>query len=353
VEDTLLDVAFANWRARFCANGVDPSDLERLADVLDSWSTWCSAWSEIADEYERWGEHALAAGRVRSAGEALARAATYFHFAQFLFLEDADEAGRAHERAVSALTRALPLLDPPGSRHEIDFDGARLVGVLRTPGRPGPHPTVILVAGLDSTKEEFRAVETAFLDRGLATFALDGPGQGEGATLPARPDWAEVGQAVVEQLRALPEVDAARLGAWGVSLGGYYVVRLAAANPLVRAVVSLSGPFDLSTSFAGLNPLTRRFFEARTHSASPEAAAEAARGFALAGHARDLRAPLLAIAGTRDRLFPVDDARRLVAEAAGPSELLVIEGGNHGCANSVNLHRTLAADWVAERLEAG
>ena len=37
----------------------------------------------------------------------------------------------AHLAAVRCLTDALPLLDPPGRRIEIPFDGARLVGRAR------------------------------------------------------------------------------------------------------------------------------------------------------------------------------------------------------------------------------
>ena len=37
-------------------------------------------------------------------------------------------------------------------------------------------------------------------------------------------------------------------------------------------------------------------------------------------------------------------------EAGGPAELLLLEKGNHGCANLAPFHRYLTADWVAERL---
>src|SRR2546430_13253170 len=49
---------------------------------------------------------------------------------------------------------------------------------------------LVLIPGLDSTKEEFFAWESAFLDRGMATLSLDGPGQGEtGFRLDIRPDY--------------------------------------------------------------------------------------------------------------------------------------------------------------------
>jgi dienelactone hydrolase len=111
----------------------------------------------------------------------------------------------------------------------------QLVGLFRQPHAQGPHPTVLLIPGLDSTKEEFRDVERTFHDRGMATFALDGPGQGEAEwTLPIRPEWEVVGETVISYLQSMPDVDAERIGVWGVSLGGFYAARLASSGLPVK-----------------------------------------------------------------------------------------------------------------------
>jgi 2,6-dihydroxypseudooxynicotine hydrolase len=212
---------------------------------------------------------------------------------------------------------------------------------------------VILIAGLDSTKEEFREVERSFLERGMATFALDGPGQGEVEwTLPIRPDWDVVGEAVLAHLSRVREIDFDRIGVWGVSLGGYYAARLAAADLPIQATIALSGPYGFGDAWDNLNPLTRRAFEVRSYSRSPEEAQMRARDLTMEGHAANISRPLLVITGMRDRLFPYADAERLVAETSGPSELLLLEHGNHGCANVVYRHRPYSADWMAQRLHA-
>ncbi|MBW4030145.1 MAG: alpha/beta fold hydrolase [Acidobacteria bacterium] len=353
MDDALLETAITNWAPRFTANGVDASDFARITSSLASWDDWCEGWSRGAQIHLDLAESALNDDRHLSAGEHFARAATYFHFAKFLFVHDPGQARAAHERAVTALTRALPLLSPAARREQIDFDGTRLVGVLRVPDAPGPHPTVLLIAGLDSTKEEFRDVERSFLDRGLATFALDGPGQGEVEwTLPIRPDWDGVGDAVISHLQTLPEVDPARIGVWGVSLGGYYAARLAASDLPIRATVSLSGPYSLGATWDNLNPLTRRAFEVRSHSADAAEARRRAFDLNLEGLATRINTPLLVIMGRRDRLFPWTDAQRLVEESTGPSELLLLEDANHGCANVVSHHRPYSADWMARQLHA-
>jgi 2,6-dihydroxypseudooxynicotine hydrolase len=37
---------------------------------------------------------------------------------------------------------------------------------------------------------------------------------------------------------------------------------------------------------------------------------------------------------------------------AGPVDLLLLEQGNHGCANVIYRHRPYSADWMAQRLDA-
>jgi dienelactone hydrolase len=351
--DSLLDTAIANWGPRFTANGVDASDYAAITSGLGEWDDWCEGWSRGAEVYVRLGEEALNEDRHRSAGEHFARAATYFHFAKFLFVHDLIQARRAHDRAVESLTRALPLLEPVGRREIIPYDDSHLVGILRTPAGGGPHPTVILIPGLDSTKEEFREVERSFLDRGMATFALDGPGQGEVEwSLPITPRWDLVGATVVSHLQGLSEVDEKRIGVWGVSLGGFYAARLAASDVPIVATVTLSGPYSFGAAWEHLNPLTRRAFEIRSGSGSADEASERARGLSLEGHAHNISRPLLVIMGARDRLFPASDAHRLVAEVGDHARLLELANGNHGCANVIHHHRPYSADWMAQHLKA-
>jgi len=250
--DTRVELAVAHWGPRFVTNGVTLSDFERITSSIDVWDDWCSAWCSAAEEHEQLGTAALADGRRRSAGVHLAQAAVYYHFAKFMFVHDIPAMRAAHERAVTCLTAALPFLDPPGRRIEVPFEGATLVGVLRTPAGGGPHPAVLMISGLDSAKEELRSTEQLFLDRGLATFSVDGPGQGEVEyALPIRPDWEVPGGALLDALCALPEIDEDRIGVWGVSLGGYYSPRVASGDARVRACIALAGPWNFGAGWDG------------------------------------------------------------------------------------------------------
>jgi pimeloyl-ACP methyl ester carboxylesterase len=355
--DDRVASAIAHWAPRFTTNGVTVSDFERITQGLDDWAGWCAAWSSVASEHEELGRDALAGERFLSAGQHLSRAAIYYHFAKFVFVEDLDQMQQAHLRALTCLMDALPHLSPPGRRIEVDFEGAKLVGVLRLPfahasSGAGPHPAVLLLSGLDSAKEEQRSVEDSFLERGIATFSVDGPGQGEAEyDLPIRGDWSQPGEALLDALAAEPDIDESRLAVWGVSLGGYYAPRVAAAvGDRIRACVALAGPYDFGDCWDGLPALTRHTFQVRSGAGSDEEAHRIASTLSLEGSTKAISAPLLVVFGRKDRLIPWPHAERLAAEAGGEVELLMLEDGNHGCANLAPWHRPYTADWVARRL---
>jgi len=354
--DDRVAAAISHWAPRFTTNGVTAGDFERITSGLASWDDWCAAWSEVAAEHERLGRDALASGRAMSAGAHLSQAAVYYHFAKFLFVNDLAQMRAAHRKAVACLTAALPFLDPPGRRVEIPFEGSRMAGVLRLPA-PGageePYPAMIMIPGLDSAKEELRSTEELFLERGIATFSVDGPGQGEAEyDLAIRGDWEVPGAAIIDHLQTEPSIDPGRIGVWGVSLGGYYAPRVASGDTRVRACIALAGPYEFAGNWDSLPVLTREAFRVRSFSPDERTARDRAAALSMAGRAGLIRCPLLAVMGKLDRLIPWQDAQRLAGEAGGPSELLLLDKGNHGCANLAPFHRYRTADWAAGQLGA-
>ena len=202
------------------------------------------------------------------------------HFGKFLFVNDRDEMRRVHDRAIECRRLALPHTFPAGERVEMPYEGASLAGIFRKPAGAARPPVAVMCMGLDSAKEEMGAYEQLFLDRGLATLSFDGPGQG-GAEydLSIRPDCEA---AVFDYLESRDDIDAARMGLWGVSLGGYFAPRAAAYEKRARACIALSGPYDWGAIWDDLPGLTRAAFTARTHSADDgEARAVAARARSL------------------------------------------------------------------------
>src|SRR5439155_1911122 len=87
-KDARLQSAISHWAPRFVSNGVLLADFEEVTASLERWDDWCRAWSERAQLHEDLGRDSLRNGFRLTAGEHLVRAAIYYHFAKFVFVQD-------------------------------------------------------------------------------------------------------------------------------------------------------------------------------------------------------------------------------------------------------------------------
>jgi uncharacterized protein len=216
----------------------------------------------------------------------------------------------------------------------------RVPAAFLLPRGASSAPAVLLLHGFSSNKERMtQSVGRALQQRGIASLALDLPFHGERDggrdAIPYRNPLALVSawtaavreaRAAIEWLAGQPEVDAARIGVIGYSLGGFLALMMAAEEPAVR-VITLAAAGDLpdSTPYASLvrravNPL------------------RAVRQ--LAGR------PLLLINGRRDRTTRPEQAERLFAHAEEPKELYWYEGGHWPPVSAIEY----AAEWTSAGL---
>jgi len=350
--DPLVKAAVAHWGPRFVANGVVLTDFEELTGSLLSYNDWCRVWSERAAHHAALGRAALERGHKLTAGECLQRAGVYYHFASFLFVHDVPQMKVAHMKAVECRQAALPYLRPPGERVLIPYEGKTLAGVLRKPAGYDKPPVVAMAVGLDSTKEEGDAYEAPFLARGMATLIFEGPGQGEAQyDFAIRGDYEVPVKAVLDYVETRHDLDASRIGMWGVSLGGYYAPRAAAFEKRIKACIALGGPFNWAEAWDGLPELTREAFRVRSHCATQEEAKKNAATLTLEGIAQKITCPIFIVNGRQDRIVPAADAERLAREVKGPVELMMIEDGNHIATNRAYRWRSQSADWMGEKLK--
>jgi pimeloyl-ACP methyl ester carboxylesterase len=220
----------------------------------------------------------------------------------------------------------------------------------RPPGAAEPVPLVVLIPGLDSTKEEFFCWEAVFLARGMATLSLDGPGQGETAwRMPIRPEYELAVGAILDAVAGRPELDAERIGAVGVSLGGHYVVRAGAFEPRLRALAGVSGPYDFAAGWDAMPSLTRETVVHHTGASSEAQARRRAGELNLAGVAERVNVPCLVVTGRLDRVIAWEQTKR-IADAIPGAEWVLYEDGTHVCNNIPYKYRPLVADWMHARL---
>jgi alpha-beta hydrolase superfamily lysophospholipase len=328
-------------RSRTYGAGLDPYAYGRLTGGLTDLLDWPSAFIAAGREHLAAAGEFESAGAVRSAGEAYRRAARWFHCAVLVPDPDRARAALAAEESDAAMGRALALLEPDAVRIEGPAYAGRLRGVAHA-GRG----VVVVVPGLDSSKEEFHDLADVLLARGTAVFAMDGPGQGvRAATTTVEAEYQHVMKEVVDALHA-------RVGApvpvavVGLSLGGYYAARCAADEPRVVAAATVSGPYRL-TGWDDLVPFVRETLTLRAGSQ------EAARAFVsrvdLSRTAPRIGVPLLVVDGTDDVIPGVENGARLAAEAPAGTYRLV-PGGDHLLGNVRDGWLPATADWLTERL---
>ena len=209
---------------------------------------------------------------------------------------------------------------------------------------PGTRPqAIILVHGIHANRRTMlpEAKILAEADYHLLMIDLRGHGQSDGHQNSYGYREALDVQAAVDYLDALPEID--KIGVLGTSLGGATVVRAAAIDERIAAVVIESSYSSLPAAIDdGFDNLS--FFPKWPFAPLFVSLAERRLGVKAAqiDSARDLASfkprPVLIIHGLEDQLFPPDHAERMFDSAQEPKELWLIDGLGH--ANPVPGHET-------------
>ena len=156
---------------RFLADGVHYRDLMDIRAEAADWTAWPETWSRHGDAAAQRAENALSQGSTATAASEFARAALYHHYGQYLLYADLVLKKRIHDKKVMAFARAASLFEDPFERIEIPFDGVRMGAYFRAPRGIERPPCVILMGGLDTTKEDYLTINDLCIRRGLATLA--------------------------------------------------------------------------------------------------------------------------------------------------------------------------------------
>jgi dienelactone hydrolase len=345
--DGRLESMYRRFTWRILSNYVTPWEFERLKAQITDYEQWCAAWSAHAAAHVARGDEALAAGHTITAGDAYLRGALAYHWASFVFTHDQAQFRAALEAMTAAWAQAAPLLSPPMEILAVPFGALTLPGYLRLPAGVHRPPVVLLLPGADSAKEELFNLADHIVARGLAVAAFDGPGQGMlSFDSKLRPDQEVAVRAILDALAARPEVDGGRMGVGGISYGGLFAIRTAAADGRVRAVFTMSSWYTPAGRLAEMDELTR---PGQFQHHGPDPATNMA-AMTVAGAAAQATAPLLQVYGGNDPGSPPAHAERIAAEYGGPVTTVVYPDGVHILNNVWNLARPLVADWLADTL---
>lgn len=131
------------------------------------------------------------------------------------------------------------------NKNEVEFvsGGETIRGDLYLPKGEGPFPTVVMAGGWCYVKE-LRQPQYAheFVERGFAALIFDyrNLGASEGEPRQHLNPWDQIEdyKNAITFAEGLPEVDANRIGAWGISYSGGHVTILGAIDPRLKAIVA-------------------------------------------------------------------------------------------------------------------
>lgn len=194
-------------------------------------------WAKMADQLCELAEEDEARGRLFSAGEKYARAASYLITCERLQAHNAPGRLDLYKRMLALFEKGTSLAGENCERVEIPYEGKHISGLLvRAENTSGPAPLLVQVNGLDSTKEmKYRVGLPVWLaKRGVSSLIIDQPGTGEALrlhNLVARYDSEHWASPVFDWLETRDDVDVKRVGMEGVSLGGYFCPRAVAFEP--------------------------------------------------------------------------------------------------------------------------
>lgn len=205
---------------------------------------WVPVWEALGRQHEDEGDSLEASGDHGAARRAYLQAKTYYAMGRFPG-EITDVKKGISEACARAYRKACAHLDPPLEVVDVPHQGRDIRVHFRAPTESdGPLPGVLIMCGADVFKEDRGWAAELALEHGMASVVMDGPGTGENP-FPWSPDSVSAWVAAIDYLASRPEVDTDRIGAFGISRGGYSVLQLAGTVPeKMGAVVANAGhPF--------------------------------------------------------------------------------------------------------------
>ncbi|MCC6075108.1 alpha/beta hydrolase family protein [Pseudomonas sp. GCM10022188] len=330
------------------------------------------AWKGGGDKLVALADEDLARGRQLSAGEKLGRAALYYGIAERMQAHGFEHRLAMYRRSLELFERSRTLGRENCQRVEIPYGQAHLSGLyVRAEGLAAGAraPIVVVMNGLDSTKEMLQksVMGTMFARRGLSTLFVDQPGTGEALRLhgmPAVHDTEVWAAKIVDWLEQHPEVDGQRIGALGVSLGGYYCPRAVAFEPRFACGAVWGANHDwrevqqARLKREGENPVPHYWKHVQWVFGAKDMNDFLAKAehMHLNGVLERIRVPFLVTHGDNDRQIPLKYAHQTFEQLVNsPDKELIVftarEGGvEHSSLDNPSNAGNLIADWLAEKL---
>lgn len=332
------------------------------------------SWLAVAEKVLAMAERDLARGWKRSAGIKYQRAAGYLLCAERMQSRDYAPRWQAYGDGLAYFRKGMELQETGVEFVEIPYEGTSYPAlfVKAAPGADGrPAPCLVSCNGLDSMKEQIYGAGNpeAFRLRGISTLVIDQPGTGEALRkrgLVGRHDSEAWASAALDYLLTRQDVDASRIGMFGLSLGGYFAPRAAAMEPRFALCAVMGANHNWGEmqkrrmAREGDRPVPHYWdhvmwvFGKNTI----EDFMDWAPAMDLNGVVEKIKVPFLITHGAGDRQIPLEYAHQSYEQAINSPkcELFITTHDDfeveHCGADNGTILRDYIADWIAETFDA-
>ena len=337
--------------------GHNHGDSELVISRARTGAMLTKATAETAQQIQRRAEFYESAGFPLTARDLYLRAGLLWGMVQYGYFHDDPRKAHFHQRCKDCIDKSIGYDSTPIERVEIDFDGGKLYGLLATPSRETRGaPAVILGPGMDMIKEEYILPTLRYYaPRGMATFALDGPGQGETLLHGLKvtiDNYERSISAVIDYLQTRQEIDADRIGFMGLSMGSYWGVRCAAAEPRLKGVYTALGCYgSMGRIFNGAQPNMKANYMFMSGYEDEEAFdRELATKMNLWDLAPKVKCPVFMGFGEFDALQTVEEALKLYEMIDAPKEICIFEDEFHPLGGVAAEFFRHGAEWLERAL---
>jgi dienelactone hydrolase len=228
-------------------------NLEELTSVVKTITTttedvWIPIWKEAGLEHENIAERLLEKNKVKEACKELLIAKTYYSIARYPG-EITENKSKISAECARVYREACNYMSPQTKIIDIKCEGKSIRCHFRIPKSSTKIPAVLIMCGSDMFKEDRGWASEYAVKNGMAALVMDGPGTGENP-FPWDPESVKAWMAAIDYLASRDDIDENRIGAFGISRGGYSVMQLAGTYPeKIKAVVANAGhPFGYEMS---------------------------------------------------------------------------------------------------------
>ncbi len=216
---------------------------------------------------------------------------------------------------------------------------------------PGALGTLVLLHGWGSNAEHLLPLAAPLRRGGLNILMCDARNHGnsDGDTFSSLPRFAEDLSMAIAWLRHHHPRGAARIAVLGHSVGAGAALLETSRNPAIAAVISIAAfahPAEVTERY--LRPLHAPAFVTRLVIRYVEwVIGHRYDVIAPINTVRHIDCPILLIHGQDDRIVPVADARRILAECRAPgARLLEVAGAGHDSVDRIDRHIPELLDFL-------